>query len=106
MTKETLNHRIKMLSELHDGWSGMNSLAPKQETITMVKEYIEEYGRYDSMLADIYPTGKGSIVLEYRKDNLYGTCLNVEFGSDIIEYVYGREKTRRMPIEKYMSLRD
>lgn len=68
--------QMEKVKKLHDGWKGMNSLAPSEPVIDKVSFLLGKLAADHQILPLIFPTFDGGITVE-RRNNETGAILSV-----------------------------
>lgn len=103
MDKNSIKSYVEIISELDDGWYTENSKAPSLKTLKTLRKFMAEYTDYEKWLTEIKPTEQGQIILTYKKGDLVGSNLDVQFDDNGIEYILGKQKTKNLTLEQYLN---
>jgi hypothetical protein len=88
---ERIHREINSYKNLKDGWDGVDSSAPTNETINNTLGLVDSLGDCLELIDEdyIYPTWDGTIVIDFQND--YDDLVSVEIGQHSIGYFFQTE---------------
>ncbi len=88
---ERIHGEINSYKNLKDGWESQDSFAPPIETINNSINFVNSLGNLVELIDEdyIYPTGDGTIVIDFQNDN--GDLVSVEIRKSSIGYFFQTE---------------
>jgi hypothetical protein len=88
---ERIHGEINSYKNLKDGWESQDSFAPPIETINNSINFVNSLGNLVELIDEdyIYPTGDGTIVIDFQNDN--GDLVSVEIRESSIGYFFETE---------------
>ena len=88
---ERIHGEINSYKNLKDGWDGDDSFRPSDETINNSINSVNSLGNLVELIDEdyIYPTGDGTIVIDFQNDN--GDLVSVEIRERSIGYFFETE---------------
>ena len=88
---ERIHQEINSYKNLKDGWESQDSFAPPIETINNSINFVNSLGNLLELIDEdyIYPTGDGTIVIDFQNDN--GDLVSVEIRERSIGYFFETE---------------
>jgi hypothetical protein len=88
---ERIHQEINSYKNLKDGWESQDSFAPPIETINNTINFVNSLGNLLELIDEdyIYPTGDGTIVIDFQNDN--GDLVSVEIRESSIGYFFETE---------------
>jgi len=89
--KERIHTEINSYANLNDGWDGVDSYAPTDETINNTIGLVDSLGDLIQLIDEdyIYPTFDGMIVIDFQNDN--DDLVSVEIGHNTVGYFFQTE---------------
>lgn len=88
---ERIHQEINSYKNLKDGWESQDSFAPPIETINNAINFVNSLGNLLELIDEdyIYPTGDGTIVIDFQNDN--GDLASIEIRESSIGYFFQTE---------------
>jgi hypothetical protein len=88
---ERIHTEINSYKNLKDGWDGVDSSAPTDETITNTIGLVNSLGDLIQLIDEdyIYVTWDGTIVIDFQND--YDDLVSVEIGQNSVGYFFQTE---------------
>ena len=88
---ERIHQEINSYKNLKDGWDGDGTQLILRKTIHNAINFVNSLGNLLELIDEdyIYPTGDGTIVIDFQNDN--GDLASVEFGPISIGYFFQTE---------------
>jgi hypothetical protein len=88
---ERIHQEINSYKNLKDGWDGDDSFRPSDETINNAINFVNSLENLLELIDEdyIYPTGDGTIVIDFQNDN--GDLVSVEIRQSSIGYFFQTE---------------
>jgi hypothetical protein len=88
---ERIHQEINSYKNLKDGWDGDDSFGPSDRTINNAINFVNSLGNLLELIDEdyIYPTGDGTIVIDFQNDN--GDLVSVEIRESSIGYFFQTE---------------
>ncbi len=88
---ERIHQEINSYKNLKDGWDGDDSFRPSDRTINNTINFVNSLENLLELIDEdyIYPTGDGTIVIDFQNEN--GDLASLEFGPISIGYFFQTE---------------
>jgi len=88
---ERIHQEINSYKNLKDGWDGDDSFRPSDETINNAINFVNSLENLVELIDEdyIYPTGDGTIVIDFQNEN--GDLASVEIRESSIGYFFQTE---------------
>jgi len=88
---ERIHQEINSYKNLTDGWDGDDSFGPSDRTINNAINFVNSFENLLELIDEdyIYPTGDGTIVIDFQNDN--GDLASIEIRESSIGYFFQTE---------------